>query len=100
LAPALEIPPTEFFPGLDEPVPSASWCRDREHCYTLEDYLRRRTNIAQWIPRGGLGVRSENLETLREIARAFCPNEAAVDEAIIAYQQSVRERHDDVLAAA
>lgn len=100
LPPALETPPTEFFPGLDEPVSSAAWCRDREHCYTLEDYLRRRTNIAQWIPRGGLGVHSENLETLRQIARVFCRNEAAADEAVTAYQQSVRERHDDVLAEA
>jgi glycerol-3-phosphate dehydrogenase len=97
---ALEIPPAEFFPGLDEPLPSPSWCRDREHCCTLEDYLRRRTNIAQWFPRGGLGAHSENLEALRQIARVFCRNEAAADEAITAYQQSVRERHDDVLAAA
>ena len=98
--PALELPATEIFPGLDEPVPSAAWCRDREHCHTLEDYLRRRTNIAQWIPRGGWGVHSENLETLRQIAQVFCPSEAAVGEAIAAYQQSVRERHDDILAAA
>jgi glycerol-3-phosphate dehydrogenase len=100
LPPALETPITEIFPGLDEPVPSAAWCRDREHCQTLEDYLRRRTNVAQWIPRGGLGVHSENLETLREIARVFCRNEAAANDAITAYQQSVRERHDDVLASA
>lgn len=100
IPPALETPPSERFPGLDEPVPSATWCRDREHCHTLEDYLRRRTNIAQWIPRGGLGVRSENLETLREVARVFCRDEAAADEAVAAYQQSVRERHDDILAVA
>lgn len=100
LAPALEAPPNELFPGLNEPVPSPAWCRDREQCHTLEDYLRRRTNIAQWIPRGGLGVQSENLEALRRIARVFCRNEAAIDEAIAAYQQSVRERHDNILAAA
>jgi glycerol-3-phosphate dehydrogenase len=100
LPPTLETPATEFFPGLDEPVPAAAWCRDREHCHTLEDYLRRRTNIAQWIPRGGLGVDSENLEPLRQIARVFCRSESAADEAIAAYQHSVRERHDDVLASA
>ena len=100
LPPALEAPSTELFPGLNEPVPSAAWCRDREHCHTLEDYLRRRTNIAQWIPRGGLGVHSEHLEALRQIARVFCRDEAAVSAAITAYQQSVRERHDDILAAA
>jgi hypothetical protein len=95
----IKAPATEFFPGLSEPVPSAAWCRNREHCHTLEDYVRRRTNIAQWIPRGGLGVRSENLETLRRIARVFCRNEAAADEAITAYQRRVREGHDDILAA-
>ena len=95
----LGSPRGERFPGLNEPVPSAEWCRDREHCYTLEDYLRRRTNIAQWVPRAGLGIHSENLEALRKIARVFCRNEAAVDDAITAYQQDVRDRHDDVLAA-
>jgi hypothetical protein len=95
----LDAPPTEPFPGLSEPVPSAAWCREREHCHTLDDYLRRRTNIAQWIPRGGWGARSENTETLRQIARVFCRNEAAVDEAVAASQRRVREHHDDILAA-
>jgi glycerol-3-phosphate dehydrogenase len=99
LPPSPEAPPTEFFPGLTEAVPSAAWCREREHCHTLEDYLRRRTNIAQWVPRGGWGLRSENGETLREIARVFCRNEAAVDEAIAAAERRVREQHDDILAA-
>lgn len=90
--------PTETFPGLGEPVTSAIWCRDREYCHTLEDYLRRRTNIAQWIPRGGLGALSENLQTLRRIARVFYPNEPAADAAITAYQASVREHHDSILA--
>jgi glycerol-3-phosphate dehydrogenase len=97
--PSLKPPPTELFPGLSESVPSAAWCREREHCHTLEDYLRRRTNIDQWIPRGGLGVRSQNTETLRQIARVFCRNEAAVDETIAACQRRVREQHDDILAA-
>ena len=99
LPPSPEPATTEFFPGLSEPVPSAVWCREREHCHTLEDYLRRRTNIAQWIPRGGWGVRSENGETLRQIARVFCRNETAVDETIAACQRRVREQHDDILAA-
>ncbi|MEY2496573.1 MAG: hypothetical protein QOD12_129, partial [Verrucomicrobiota bacterium] len=46
------------------------------------------------------GVDSENLEPLRQIARVFCRSESAADEAIGAYQHSVRERHDDVLARA
>lgn len=100
LPPALETPATGRFPGLNEPVPSAAWCRERELCYTLEDYLRRRTNLAQWIPRGGLGIHSENLETLRQLARIFHRTEAAANEAVIDYERNIRERHDDVLAAA
>ena len=69
LPPTLNAGPTESFPGLCEPVAAASWCLDHEHCDTIEDYLRRRTNIAQWIPRGGLGARSENLGTAAQ-ARA------------------------------
>jgi hypothetical protein len=65
----------------------------------LEDYLRRRTNIAQWIPRAGWGVRSENEEALRQIARVFCRTEGTVDEAMAACQRRVREQHDDILAA-
>ena len=60
--------PTKY-PGLDGPVPTLRWCVDRELCCTLDDYLRRRTNIAQWIPRGGLGRNNENRNYLIEIAR-------------------------------
>jgi glycerol-3-phosphate dehydrogenase len=79
-------------------VPRPDWCRDREHCYTLEDYLRRRTNIAQWVPRGGLGAASENIESLKRIARVFCQSDHAANDALDKYQRSVREHHDDVLA--
>ncbi|MEO5917473.1 MAG: FAD-dependent oxidoreductase [Luteolibacter sp.] len=94
----LEAPPMESFPGVEDPVPSAEWCRDYEHCWTLEDYLRRRTNIAQWIPRGGLGHSSGNVEAIRRIARVFSPDPDRADASVADYQDSVRVRHDDVLA--
>jgi glycerol-3-phosphate dehydrogenase len=97
--PAVAAPPMEPFPGLHEPVVAAAWCRDHEHCHTLDDYLRRRTNIAQWVPRGGLGVASENLAWLRQIARVFYPDEAAVARALASYQTNVRENHSAILAA-
>lgn len=95
----LKPPPTECFPGLDEPVPLATWCRDLEYCCTLDDYLRRRTNIAQWIFRCGLGRDSGNIEAIRRIARVFSPDSAAADEALAVYQKTVRERHDRILAS-
>jgi glycerol-3-phosphate dehydrogenase len=56
------------FPGLASLVPDPEWSRAHEHCHTLDDYLRRRTNIAQWVPRGGLGHNNENIARLRDIA--------------------------------
>jgi glycerol-3-phosphate dehydrogenase len=44
IATASEIE-TANFPGLDEPAPSPEWCARNEMACTLEDYLRRRTNI-------------------------------------------------------
>jgi glycerol-3-phosphate dehydrogenase len=40
-------------------------------CATLDDYLRRRTNIAQWTPRLGLGRENENRGILRQFALRF-----------------------------
>lgn len=56
------------FSALEEPVPSASWCRRNEYCHTLDSYLRRRTNIAQWVPRGGLGRQNEYVPELRNLS--------------------------------
>ncbi|RYD20141.1 MAG: FAD-dependent oxidoreductase [Verrucomicrobiaceae bacterium] len=98
VAKSMGVPPEEHFPGLGSSVPGAEWCRDHERCLTLEDYLRRRTNIAQWIPRGGLGRHSENTDTIRSIARVFSPDDAAAETALASYQKSVCMRHDAVLA--
>jgi glycerol-3-phosphate dehydrogenase len=91
--PALR-PPLESFPGLCEPAPSAAWCAEREMCWFLEDYLRRRTNIAQWIPRGGIGRRGENLGHLRRIAGYFCPSASAADRMVEAYCSAVESSFD------
>ena len=59
---------TTTFPTLDEPVVSAAWSAAHEHCASLDDYLRRRTNIAQWVPCGGFGADGEHADTLERIA--------------------------------
>ena len=65
----------------------------------LEDYLRRRTNIAQWVPRGGLGAQGEHQGHLTEIARAFSRNgEGSAREQVAAYERKIQARFDDVLA--
>ncbi len=45
--------------------------RNHEHCATLWDYLRRRTEIAQWVPNLGLGRHQEHRDTVRALAITF-----------------------------
>lgn len=70
-------PPVETFPGLERPVVSAAWSAAHEQCRTLDDYLRRRTNIAQWVRRGGLGANLEHLDHLRSVALTLHDGNAA-----------------------
>ncbi len=69
-------------------------------CWRLEDYLRRRTNSAQWVPRGGLGAKGEHRTRLVELARTFSRNgdDSARDQ-VAAYERRMQECFDDVLAA-
>lgn len=86
------------FPGLAGPVPSPRWCRDHEFCCGLEDYLRRRTNIAQWTARGGLGGHDEHRAAIEDLARQFEAS-SGVDAAAAAarYRAQVAEDFDGVL---
>ena len=92
--------PQTRFPGLDLPVPDPAWCKAQEFCCTLEDYLRRRTNIAQWLPRGGLGRQDENLPHLRAVCRALADNDEAAEADLAGYRAQIAERFDAVLDAA
>jgi glycerol-3-phosphate dehydrogenase len=87
----------ESFPGLAEEVPSARSCAD-ESCWSLDDYLRRRTNISQWIPRGGLGRFNENLEHLARLSGTFAATSSFNPQtAVRAYQREIETRFDRVL---
>lgn len=89
------------FPGLSVALPSPSWCRRYEFCQTLEDYLRRRTNIAQWIPREGLGRKNENLPQLFRIALDLYENDSSTAwKATNQYRQQVEREFDSVLSQA
>lgn len=69
-----------------------------EYCLTLGDYLRRRTNIAQWVPRQGLGSNNEYLGRIKNIALKLHQNdEAQAAAAVQRYQQSVTARFDAVI---
>lgn len=72
-----DAPETVYFPGLTEPVYSPRWCATYEMCWTLDDYLRRRTNIGQWVPRGGLGRGDEYMSDIERIAYELHPHDPA-----------------------
>lgn len=57
--------------GLSLEVVQPAYSRDQEFCCTLEDYLRRRTNISQWVPRLGLGRDGCARALLESIAAEF-----------------------------
>lgn len=93
-----ECPSPELaqFAGLE--VPSHRWCHEHEDCWKLDDYLRRRTNIAQWIPRGGLGAAGEHRESLRAIATDLCGGDGERGDVMLSeYEARVRDEHDRVL---
>ena len=50
-------------------LPDVKWSVEHTQVRYLEDYLRRRTNIAQWIPVGGLGFKNEYLDDIKKISK-------------------------------
>ncbi len=87
------------FPQMPGPVVSPRWSATEEMCWSLEDYLRRRTNIAQWIARGGLGSDEEHLRHVVEAARSIYGGDGPVAEAAVAaYRRKAKRELDDVLA--
>jgi glycerol-3-phosphate dehydrogenase len=86
------------FPGLEEKVPSLPWCIKHEYCCTLEDYLRRRTSISQWVPREGLGWNGENLPYLKKLALMLTDNNMRNAEEILrTYSMRVKNRFDKII---
>jgi len=90
---------TTMFPGMGEEVPSIDWCRKHEFCHSLDDYLRRRTNIAQWVRREGLGNADENAGYLKSLAMTLSGgDELAAERELSDYRKRVHERFDQLIA--
>lgn len=87
------------FPGINQSVVSPAWSAEHERCCTLEDYLRRRTNIAQWIPRGGLGKDDAHIETLKRIALEIAGGQADLATQLLDnYRRKITSDLDRLLA--
>jgi glycerol-3-phosphate dehydrogenase len=91
-------PETRVHDTLGHAFVTPEWARDREFCVTLDDYLRRRTNIAQWTPRMGLGHDGGRRDSLRETAATLTGDPQRAEEMVNAYEQHVRSSHDPLLA--
>lgn len=92
--------PGEAFPGMAELQPSAVQAASREMCCTVDDYLRRRTNISQWIPREGLGRVGQGAARIAELAALFPGVDGVAGPAAAAqFEDQVRHRFDAMLAA-
>jgi glycerol-3-phosphate dehydrogenase len=97
-ATAHSLPDIEYmdFPGINEPQPAPDWCKRNEFCSSLDDYLRRRTNIAQWQPRAGLGLDDRNRARILEIARVFHGDDA--EASLARYERDVVARQDRLIS--
>ncbi|MCH2176168.1 MAG: FAD-dependent oxidoreductase [Lentisphaeria bacterium] len=66
------------YPNLSKEFISLKSSVEHEFCCTLDDYLRRRTNISQWVPREGFGFHNENWEFLKglvnDLPKAYIPS--------------------------
>jgi hypothetical protein len=104
-APAMAEPPADppavRLSGLDLDLPDPAWCREHEQCWTLESWLRRRTPLAQVVPRGGLGWGDEHLPGLAGLAeRLLGPDGAAALAAHAAAVAAEDARLDRLFALA
>lgn len=99
--PASHTPPSRTEPVLERSgvhgFVTPEWARDHEFCVTLEDYLRRRTNLAQWTPRMGLGKDDSERGKLLEIASVFETPHADANSIVDAYADKVRTIYDPLL---
>jgi glycerol-3-phosphate dehydrogenase len=92
-----EPPEMAHHPTLWHDFVTAKWAREHEFCMTLEDYLRRRTPIAQWIPRMGLGRDGSERGSLKKLAEVFASTPEEADAMVETYEQRVRSMYDPLL---
>jgi len=85
-----DVMPTVSFPGVPTPIVAPHWSAVHQRCRTLSDYLRRRTNIAQWVPCGGFGRYGEHATLIHGLARAIhAGDEAAAIRDVASYREAV-----------
>jgi glycerol-3-phosphate dehydrogenase len=71
-------------------VVDPSWSKEHEAVYTLEDYLRRRTNIAQWNYNGGFGEDDTHAAILKDVCERLHLNEDTAHSDLEKYRQKIK----------
>ncbi len=90
--------PRVGFPGMASPVVDPQWSHAHEQCWSLVDWLRRRTSIAQLVPRGGWGRNDEHRDHLAQAAMVFAHGDRAqAQRDLTDYAKVVSEHHDRLL---
>lgn len=90
--------PQMTFPGLAHSVVDPRWCHEHEQCWSLADWLRRRTDIAQLVPRGGCGRHGEYRDHLAQAALVFADGDATrADHELATYLTTVSDHQDRLL---
>ncbi|MDE1464312.1 FAD-dependent oxidoreductase [Spartinivicinus poritis] len=86
----------DFEFNLDENhAPTPQWSMDNEYCLTLEDFLRRRSNISQWVHRGGMGIADANLSSIEHISKIIEKENAEI--ALTNYKNKIHQEYDKLL---
>jgi len=86
--PALPLHWTRF-PGIVGRIPSIDWCIEHEFCCTLQDYVRRRTNIAQWLPGEGLGQNGEHKPLVQALSKRLPYGNEAQADTLLMHEKKV-----------
>jgi glycerol-3-phosphate dehydrogenase len=94
-APRAQIAAQFRFAGLEAPLIDPSHAARHEHCQTLFDYTRRRTNLDQWTRRHGLGRGDVYAPELRTIATAIEGGDRA--ERALEFVRGLAKRRDELL---
>ena len=80
------------YPDINATFTSPNFCINHEYCLTVEDYLRRRTNIAQWAVRSGLGKDNKYHKSVLGIIRQMPERPGQTAEEILELYKSSTDK--------
>ena len=88
------IPMTkDYFDDME--LPDVLWSVKNTQVKCLDDYLRRRSNVAQWIPIGGIGFDNKYISDIERISRLIHSSEIEAEKDFKQYiNNQIKERNN------